>query len=132
MQKIYLFGAEGTTQDRGRPRPASAAASSPAKRVKTSSHQEDAAGEHQPGPGEEEKEEEGEPHQQAERDSADVEMAEKDPPSTSKHSTGFAMPFTQLLTETGRYCCAETRQGLYWYATIRDNTATRMLHATQT
>lgn len=111
IQKIYLFGAEGTTQDRGWPRPASAAASSPAKRVKTSSGEEDAAEEHQPGSGQEEEEEE--PHHQAERGSADVETAEKDVPSTSKHSTVLAMPFTQLPSETGRYCCAETRQELH-------------------
>ena len=35
LQKIYLFRAEGTTPDRGRPRPASATASSPAKRART-------------------------------------------------------------------------------------------------
>ena len=85
LQKIYLFGAEGTTQDRGRPRPASEAALSPAKRAKTSSLAEEQQ------TVEDEEGQEGELDHQAESDSADGEVAEKDPPSTSKHSTVIAI-----------------------------------------
>lgn len=127
LQKIYLFGAEGTTQDRGRPRPASAGSSSPAKRAKRSSHE---AEEQLTGQGEEE--EEGEPQHLAERHSQDGEMAEKDPPSTSKHSTVIAMPLIQLLSEPSRYSCAKTCQGLYWYATLGHTSGTWMLHGTAT
>lgn len=85
LQKVYLFGAEGTTQDRGRPRPAPAAASSsPAKRAKTSS-QDSAAGEQQQCQDAEDQQEEQ--CHQAERESEASEMADKDPSSTSKHST---------------------------------------------
>ena len=118
LQKIYLFGAEGTTRDRGRPRPASAAASSPAKRAKTSVHEED---KQQTGRGEDEEDEENESHHQDERGSPDVEMAENDPPSTSKHSTVIVHLFAhRYLTQEGNKTCP----GLSWYATLGYNVAT--------
>lgn len=111
LQKVYLFGAEGTTQDRGRARPAPAAASlSPAKRAKTCSQQDDAAGEQQTCQDAEDREEEQ--CHQAERESEASEMADKDPSSTSKHSTAQSMqcPFPQLLIETHEYRCGLTCQ----------------------
>ena len=89
VQKIYLFGAEGTSQDRGRPRPASTAASSPAKRAKTSNHDDDAAHDQQSDQGDDEEDEETD--HQARRDSEDGEMAEKDSSSTSKHCAAQAL-----------------------------------------
>lgn len=80
LQKIYLFGAEGTSQDRGRPRPASTAASSPAKRAKTSNQEADAAHDQQT-----DEDEQEEIDHRARRDSEDSGMAEKDSSSTSKH-----------------------------------------------
>lgn len=103
LQKVYLFGAEGTAQDRGRARPAPAAASSsPAKRAKTSSQQDGAAGEQQTCQDAEDQEEEQ--SHQAERESEAIVLSEKDPSSTSKHSTAqhSHCPFTQLLIETHR------------------------------
>ncbi|KAL3160011.1 hypothetical protein ABBQ38_010398 [Trebouxia sp. C0009 RCD-2024] len=78
-EKIYLFGAEGTSQDRGRPRPASTAASSPAKRAKTSNQEADAAHDQQT-----DEDEQEEIDHRARRDSEDSGMAEKDSSSTSE------------------------------------------------
>lgn len=80
LQKIYLFGAEGASQDRGRPRPASTAASSPAKRAKTSSQGDDAAHDQQT-----DEEEEEETDHQARRDPEDGRVEEKDSSSTSQY-----------------------------------------------
>lgn len=99
LQKVYLFGAEGTAQDRGQARPAPAAASSsPAKRAKTSSQQDDAAGEQQTSQDAEDQEEEQ--SHQAERESEAIGMADKDPSSTSKHSTAQSVQCysTQLFS----------------------------------
>lgn len=87
-EKIYLFRAEGASQDRGRPRPASAAASSPVKRPRTHSQEGKEGYEQQAGDGAEDNIEEVEQNveeqQEADKEAADTDMAEKDQPSTSE------------------------------------------------
>ena len=82
MQKIYLFRAEGATQDGGRPRPASATASSPVKRARTDSQ--DNKEEYQKQSGNEDKDELEDIEEQQE--AADGDFAERDQPSTSEHT----------------------------------------------